>query len=56
MNKYFKEKNRIIKRILDIYEFKLNYDKKELIMIYFDIKDMPLKYLVYYYQNLIENL
>lgn len=54
--KYLKTKNKLIKQILDIYEFKLDYDKNEIIFIYYDLKNKTIKYLVYKYHNLIENL
>lgn len=54
--KYLKTKNKILKQILDIYEFKLDYDSKEIILIYYDLNKKTIKYLVYYYHNLIENL
>lgn len=55
-NKYLKTKKKILNQILDIYEFKLDYDKNEIILIYYDLNKKTIKYLVYYYHNLIENL
>lgn len=55
-NKYLKTKKKILNQILDIYEFKLDYDKNEIILIYYDLNKKTVKYLVYYYHNLIENL
>lgn len=54
--KYLKNKNKILKRILDIYEFKLDYDSNEIIILYYELNKKTIKYLVYYYHNLIENL
>lgn len=54
--KYLKTKNKILKQILDIYEFKLDYDRNEIIILYYDLNKKTIKYLVYYYHNLIENL
>lgn len=54
--KYLKHKNKLIKQILDIYEFKLDYDKQEIIIIYYDLNKKTIKYLVWKYHNLIENL
>lgn len=54
--KYLKHKNKLIKQILDIYEFKLDYDKQEIIIIYYDLNQKTIKYLVWKYHNLIENL
>lgn len=53
---YLNTKNKILKQILDIYEFKLDYEKDDLIMIYYDLKPKTLKYLVYYYNNLLKKL
>ena len=50
--KYLKTK----KKILDIYEYKLGYDRKEIIFIYYELKQKSIKYLAYYYHNLIENM
>lgn len=55
-NKYLKTKKKILNQILDIYEFKLDYDKNEIILIYYELNKKTIKYLVYYYHNLIENL
>jgi len=55
-NKYLKTKKKILNQILDIYEFKLDYDKNEIILIYYDLNKKTIKYLIYYYHNLIENL
>lgn len=54
--KYLKTKKKILNQILDIYEFKLDYDKNEIILVYYDLNKKPIKYLVYYYHNLIKNL
>ena len=54
--KYLKTKKRILNQILDIYEFKLDYDKNEIILVYYDLNKKTIKYLVYYYHNLIKNL
>ena len=54
--KYLRHKKRVIKNILDIYEFKLDYDKEEIILIYYDLNKKTIKYLVWKYHNLIENL
>jgi len=54
--KYIRHKKRVIKNILDIYEFKLDYDKEEIILIYYDLNKKTIKYLVWKYHNLIENL
>lgn len=54
--KYLKTKNKILRQILDIYEFKLDYDKNEIIILYYDLNKKSIKYLVYLYHNIIENL
>lgn len=51
---YNKKKNKLINQILDIYEFKLNYEDLELMIIYNEIKYKSIKYLVYYYNNLVK--
>lgn len=54
--KYLDTKKKILNQILDIYEFKLDYDKNEIILVYYDLNKKSIKYLVYYYHNLIKNL
>ena len=54
--KYLKTKKKIVNQILDIYEYKLGYDRKEIIFIYYELKQKSIKYLAYYYHNLIENM
>ena len=54
--KYLKTKKKILNQILNIYEYKLNYDNNEIIILYYDLNKKTIKYLVYYYHNLIENL
>jgi hypothetical protein len=51
---YNKKKNKLINQILDIYEFKLNYEDLELMIIYKEIKYKSIKYLVYYYNKLVK--
>ena len=53
---YNKKKNKLINQILDIYEFKLNYEDLELMIIYNEIKYKSIKYLVYYYNKLVKNV
>lgn len=54
--KYLKTKNKILNQILNIYEYKLNYDNNEIIILYYDLNKKTIKYLVYYYHNLIKNI
>ena len=50
------KKNKFINMILDVLEFKLDYEEHEIIIIYYELQKKPLKYLVYYYHKLIENV
>lgn len=54
--KYFKEKKHMLKKICDIYEFKLAYDNEEIVLIYNDLKRKSLKYLVFYYLELVNRI
>jgi len=54
--KYLKTKKKILNQILNIYEYKLNYDNNEIIILYYDLNKKTIKYLVYYYHNLIKNI
>lgn len=49
------KKNRIIKTIMDIYEFKMDYERIELVLMYNELKHKPLKYLIWYYKKLVQN-
>lgn len=55
-HKYLKTKKKILNQILNIYEYKLNYDNNEIIILYYDLNKKTIKYLVYYYHNLIKNI
>jgi hypothetical protein len=54
--KYLKVRKNYLNKICDIYEFKLDYDTEEIILIYNELKKKSLKYLIWHYCELLNRI
>lgn len=53
---YRKLKKKIIEQIIDIMKYKLDYDIKNIKPIYDNLNKKSIKYLVYYYNYLVQKI
>lgn len=54
--RYNNSKNKVIRKILNLLEYKYGYERIELILITKELEHKPLNYLKYYYIKLIQNI